>query len=142
MSTTSFLLRLPAELRNEVYFHVLSIPTPLRLVRSSFGRLMLTIDPDSCMLGEFNQLIYVNKYLHSEVANLNFNFKNIAVKSPERGQPVQLFLAWRAQLSMASKGWIGAVTLNWERSWKDEDNEDFTKQLRLPLGQDSDSRSV
>jgi hypothetical protein len=132
----SILLRLPSELRNEVYRHAFSADKPLDLEVNSEDRLYLTLhDEHDTSVGksimsisgkplnihvilntdadEFNQLKFVNKQLYSETLGLEMQYNDIQVRrlSDNHEPPASQFLHWYNSLPITQREWLVGATI-------------------------------
>lgn len=83
MPTSANLFRLPGELRNKVYKHVLSSSAPLLLVMGNAGVPILTSQDCNEFPREFNKLQYVNKQMYLETSSIEPRFNDIKVPRVE-----------------------------------------------------------
>jgi hypothetical protein len=114
MSACTNVLDLPAETRNLVYRHVLSSPSPLEIVTTNNGGLVLTTgdEEDSASHG-FNRLKFVNEQLHSETTDLELQFNDIIVRrhNEDDESVASKFLRWVQMLPPYKQKWLNGATV-------------------------------
>lgn len=110
---SSKVFRLPGELRNKVYKHVLSSPTPLLLVTGNKGLTVLSSQEYDDTPREFNKLQYVNTQLLLETSGIEilFNDIKIARQHEEDQTPGVVFLDWVATLPRGQRVRLDGCTI-------------------------------
>jgi hypothetical protein len=113
MSTSSRLLRLPAELRNHIYRLALISPDPLMLASNYDGWDTLLPSEIDGITREHNQLKYVNKQIFMEIENTELNYNDIMVKrtKPEDEPPATRFLSWAYSMMSSTRSWLDGATI-------------------------------
>ncbi|KAI4667099.1 uncharacterized protein J4E79_001783 [Alternaria viburni] len=124
MANTSFLLDLPAELRNTIYQLALTHSEPLHYRMPKDGedkpylyhREAPFQQGDDEKLVEYNQLKYVNKQLYAETAGLELKFNDVTLsESSGHESPSDMLTAWVSSISIAKRSWIKTISITCDK---------------------------
>jgi hypothetical protein len=113
MPSSSPFLRLPAELRNQIYQLALSTPEPLVLISKYDGLATLLLSDFDGVTREFNQLKYVNKQVFTETEHIELKYNDITVNRTkvEDDPPAAQFLNWVYAMMPPMHSWLDGATV-------------------------------